>query len=74
MPDSKLTKEQQDYCYAMVDYFHNITTDMANCDKEMHQGRFFDAMDNIRVCNQTSQLGEKKIKEFVQSLQKSGLW
>jgi len=71
---TKLSKEQQDYCYSIVDIFHNVSTDLRNADLQMHKGKFFDAIDNIRVANQNAQLGEKKVKEFVTSLNDSGLW
>lgn len=71
---SELTKDQKDFCYEFVRFFQEIADDMKNADNLMHQGKFFDAMDHIRVCNSKAQIGTLKVKEFVVDLQKDGKW
>ncbi len=75
MPESeKLTKEQKDYFYRFVEGFHNISTDLRNADNLMHGGKFFDAMDIIRVSQQTAMIMEKKVKDCVKELVDCKLW
>ena len=74
LESEKLTKEQQDYFYSFVDAFHQISTDLRNVDLLMHKGRFFDAIDIIRVCQQIALITEEKVKECVTDLKKSEKW
>jgi len=71
---SVLSKEDQDLCYRIVHMIHDIEIDLGNADKQMHEGRFFDAMDNVRISKQHSQIAQKDLAILVNSLRDKGLW
>jgi len=71
---SVLSKEDQDLCYRMVFMIHDIEIDLGNADLQMHQGRFFDAMDNIRTSKTQSQIVQDDLAKFVNILRDKGLW
>jgi len=71
---SVLSKEDQDLCYRMVHMIHEIEVDLGNADLQMHQGRFFDAMDNVRISKSKSQIVQTDLANFVNSLRDKGLW
>jgi len=71
---SVLSKDDQDLCYRIVQMIHEIETDIGNADKQMHDGRFFDAMDNVRISKQKSQIAQKDFAIFVNALRDKGLW
>jgi len=70
----QLSKDQQDYCYKILQMLHDITTDTHNADLLMHQGKFFKALDMVRQANQFAQIGESDLAKFVKSLIDSKLW
>lgn len=74
MPESKLTEDQKDFYYSFLNYFHDISTELRNADMLMHSGKFFDAMDKIRQCQQNALIGEEKVKECVEKFKKNGNW
>ena len=71
---SVLSKEDQDLCYRIVQMIHDIEIDIGNADKQMHDGRFFDAMDNVRISKQKSQIAQNDLAIFVNSLRDKKLW
>jgi len=72
--EKALSKEQQDYCYKILQMLHDITTDTHNADLLMHQGKFFKALDMVIQANQFAQIGENELAKFVKSLKDSKLW
>jgi len=71
---SVLSKDDQDYLYRFVQFFHEISTDLKNAELMMEQGKFFKAMDYIRECNIKAQIGERDVGEFVQELKDKRWW
>jgi hypothetical protein len=71
---NRLTKEQQDYFYRFIEAFHMISTDLRNADNLMHGGKFFDAMDRIRECQQTAMILEQKVVDCVNALREDNKW
>ena len=71
---SVLSKDDQDYFYRFVQFFHEISTDLKNSEHLMEQGKFFKAMDYIRQCNIKAQIGERDVGKFVQELKERGWW
>lgn len=71
---SNLSKEQQDFFYHFVESFHHISTDLRNVDILLHNGKFFDAMDKVRECQQMALISEEKVKECVKLLNKENKW
>jgi len=69
-----LSKDDQDLCYRIVQMMRDIETDLGNADLQMHEGRFFDAMDNVRISKQKSQIAQHDLAIFVNSLRDKKLW
>jgi len=71
---SVLSKDDQDLCYRIIQMIHDIEIDTGNADKQMNDGRFFDAMDNIRTSKSKSQIAQHDLAIFVNSLRDKKLW